>query len=1020
MGILSNIRNVFRRRNVNIKDEDDVKEEFSEPIIYKEDNDVNSSTVNVKNEIIDTKRMELLKKIDKDRFSKLCDIFLKEESYFSDFFLELLSNNMFIDKLCSEYISFGLLDKINNNSYDISSVDKYERWLFKYLPFTGKDKVIVDMINKDVSLDNNSYYMVSFNDINSIGTDKVLYDEKIASLFYGIEIILNRKEVVLLSSDIYDDSLIKVVNPIGNNNIVRDGSHNMFYDGEVRIDNNTIIVMKYNKFMELCNDKEFINKFSKCNIVFDEDFELLHNLSTKLPSVLDFNIGKSFDYFDNINILCNHLLYIIDNSNLCRDKKEYYKYSISQTYYLDDRFEMNYQLTELVRKLVNNIGIDYIKKITDDYNNLSFEVKNREIDKVEFNANMFINGIGDFNNMSAVSLLRVINSLSKEERQIVIKNERIRNKFRNDILLESKYDEWGYYRNLFNNNIISIKDFFSIIDGDYLKDFYSNNRDSYKYILFGAICEKDSNKLIEACLNDIELFKNFYEEMNHNSFDFRNISYDNVINIINLIGKIKGNDYSFVRGISVKWQYSLLKEEFNDDVLAGIVNNCTSEVIQFFVTNDKRIERIYSKLNIFGFQYKEIKFSEEFLHNHSKYIFDKLKDKSLVNYRSNIDKFNSNNASLELIDRFDKYEEDIINSFDVNTEIFSYYKDKLVSGDSLFGYKEFLGIEYDYMDNNYDLDNIEGRTLFLKKISIIKLSEVVVDKLFKDNIYNVHLNIGEMLRYNSFLSDDEKVLDNNSIKFYESILYINKKSGKDIINLYNKVKDKNIDSMFYDDITKLKNKSYDNIKHVLFNPSDSESKISKELSDKYGVSIYDFRDSEYTMLVRCLNSQYRDDNNNRRDCYTLLSNLNSKVLHSDSYIYGYSGFDNDCILHIFEGDAYSADSYDDIQKVNNSQVNRIMTPKQIITSDSNISEVQILNKKSNEKRKYSTLKPSFICVYDEVNDKVLEEARRLNIPIVIIRDNKLDYGLRGDITYDKNKDDYVFNDMDIEMRNMHR
>ena len=55
-----------------------------------------------------------------------------------------------------------------------------------------------------------------------------------------------------------------------------------------------------------------------------------------------------------------------------------------------------------------------------------------------------------------------------------------------------------------------------------------------------------------------------------------------------------------------------------------------------------------------------------------------------------------------------------------------------------------------------------------------KISEVVVDALFCDNIYNVWLNIKEMLRYNSKLDAEDKVLDNDKIDFYQMILNFDK------------------------------------------------------------------------------------------------------------------------------------------------------------------------------------------------------------------------------------------------------
>lgn len=1019
MGILSDIRRMLIRRkgNVTAINREDITNEIKE---INFDNTLSQNEVIDDNEYVDKEREELLSKIDKNKFNELCNKYFKDESYFSNFFLGLLSNNEFIDYLCDAFIiSSDLLDSINNNTYNINSIDRYNRILFKYLPFNDEDKVIIDMINKGVNLSGDNYYMVSSNDLSDIGSNKEIIEEKIASLFPGIEIITNKREVLPIDNIIFEDSLIKIINPVNEDEVI-ERNNNSYYDGNLKIDENTIIVMDYDKFMELSKDKDFINKYSKCMIVFGDDFDTLQDISNKFINNIYNNFKFNLEGIESIyngsdiKILINHLLYIVNNSDLDEEKKNKYRYFLSDYYYMGVSWLSFYKFEDLAKDILKDCNIDYVKNITLQFNKLSLEEKSKDIKKYPFNYDMFITSINNFDNIDVVSLLRIINNLNKENKKIILDDKRIKNKIRDNILKECNNDQWDYYRKLFVGNLIDINYFFSIVDGDYINEYYSNNRDRYAYILFGSICEADCNKLVQSCLKDIELFKLFHKEVCKNSFSLSLLTYENLLNIINLTAFIKG-DYSFIRSISTSMQYKLLEESFDDDVIVGIINNCYKYVVQYFVDNDERFERLYKKINIVD-NYNKIKYSPDFLSKHSKYIFDKLYDKDLINYRFKIDKFNRDNTSLDLLDRFDRYEEDIINSFDVDKEMFSYYLGKLNS-EYILGGNNYLDIDYNYLDSDYDLDDINGRIQFFKRVSIFKLSDVVVDKLFKDNIYNVHLNIGEMLRYNSFLEDSEKVLDDNSIKFYNSILNITSKSGKEIINLYNSVKDKNIDSMFYDDIRMLKDKSYDNIKSVLFSPDSDKYSISKELSSKYKVPIYDLRDGEYTMLVRCLNTKYEESARNRRDCYTLMSDLNSKVLHSDNYIYGYSNFDNDCVLHIFEADAFSSDVYDDNNKLTTSTINRIMTPEQIVLNDSNISEVQILNKMDSLSKVKESLKPDFICVYDDVNDKVLEEARRLNIPVVIIRDNKLAYGLNGDIAYDSKYDDYIFSgDVDLNRR----
>ena len=57
-----------------------------------------------------------------------------------------------------------------------------------------------------------------------------------------------------------------------------------------------------------------------------------------------------------------------------------------------------------------------------------------------------------------------------------------------------------------------------------------------------------------------------------------------------------------------------------------------------------------------------------------------------------------------------------------------------------------------------------------------------------------------------------------------------------------------------------------------------------------------------------------------------------------------------------------------------------------------------------------------MVVYDEVDDKVVKEAVRLGIPIVIIKNNKFNRDIYGGINYTDVLDDYVYSYYDVSRR----
>ena len=308
-------------------------------------------------------------------------------------------------------------------------------------------------------------------------------------------------------------------------------------------------------------------------------------------------------------------------------------------------------------------------------------------------------------------------------------------------------------------------------------------------------------------------------------------------------------------------------------------------------------------------------------------------------------------------------------------------------------------LRVDVEGNYYFLDKVELEK-FLRNETSKKMSEVVIDGLFQDNIYNVWLNVKEMLRYNNGLDNDKKILDNDKVIFYNSIINFDNLSNINKIICYNSFKNKNINLMFYQDLRMVKDYAYDKIKQELFDIN----KCSFDYIYKDGVYVYDMRNLSYTMLVRT-QARYRENSHYPRNCYSIISNENTSIFgenDNDSFLYGYNGFDNDIVLHMFESDSYSSGFRENSSRF----VNRIMTAEELVKGSFSYSEIQLVNKKiDGEKHKYSVMKPDFVIVFDVIRDIYVEEAKRLNIPIVIIRKQKLDNKI--DINFNEDMDSYV-------------
>jgi len=682
--------------------------------------------------------------------------------------------------------------------------------------------------------------------------------------------------------------------------------------------------------------------------------------------------------------------------------KKYYSYHLKEEYsqkiYFYDLFSLTSELTE---------KLDNIDILTQKFNSLSYEEKTKFINKDEFTKEVFLASI-DLDNIKALDLLKKISFLKEEEKELVLEDINIKTKLQEGFLNEAKNDQYRYFREVMK--YLSIKDFFQLYTAKKIKSFYSNRNNGEEYKLFVCLCEKNMNEVIDYVLKDDYMFKEFFRLNDYFYSMFCNLDYDKLKKIV---FKMENDNldyrFDFVSSCGTENQIKLLNEELKDSTILKLLNYMNVDSINHFFQNNIRSKHLYKEVNIPALLSNNVKFSDDIVKN--KDFFDLLKSESFVVFRTNINNVQKNNDPTFIEERLKKYYEELITSYNPNTKMFNEY-------DNLLKNRQLIkkNIKNDFIlseDVIIKLLSNDDSSEYLKKITSDKLNEVIIDAIFNDNMYNVFLNINEMLRFNETLLSDERILDKKKLEFYKLILNIDKLDNEKKIELYYKLKDKNYNYIFYEDLRRLKDLSYQKIDKVLFKLEDSY--LDKNKSDKYGVKIYDLTDKEYFMLVRRQHA-FREKDMYVRGCYSLISNENNNVFGgSDSdigYLYGYCTFESDKILHVLERDSASSSSKEDASRY----VNRIMQPKEIVNADYGYSEIQIVNIKDDKEDIYNVKRPEFLVVYDEVNERVLEEANRLNVPIAIIKEKTLDKDKMLDIDFDWNNEIYVSNAFDEDRK----
>lgn len=634
--------------------------------------------------------------------------------------------------------------------------------------------------------------------------------------------------------------------------------------------------------------------------------------------------------------------------------------------------------------------------------------------------------INDIENKPIDTLIFQISLLSDKDRNDILNNDSVCARLREAILDYSKEDQWKGYREMLD--FFSVSEMLSLYDISFLENYFENNGGDIS-IFFASLCERDINSVFKYAFNDEKLFEKILELSDKFFSLFWNLNYENYKEIIFRLER-KGftKIYLFMSCIKPDNLKGILNENISTDTLVYILNKCNNYVLlQDFFDNDKRAEYLFTRFDIINLAKSGVNFNDSIAMK--KDFFDSLKSTSFITFRSNINVIEEHCNPIFIEEKLNKYYEEIIFSYDNETNIFKTYREILNSPESLNNYRDYLKRNFILDDEVFyyfsklfvDSSNIESDLLSnemviseLERYTGWKLSEVIVDAIFRDNLYNVWINIKEMLRYNSKLSLEDRVIDDDRISFYNMILGIDKVSNRDKVSLYNKMKDMNFNVIFYDDLRKLKDVSYDNIKENLFKIGEHSDWINESISKGYGVCVYDLRGKDYTMLVSARRG-YTSQSKRRRACYSIISNDNS-VVYDGEILYGYSSFENDTVLHMLEQDSFSSD----YAEHNNCYVNRIMTSEELVRSSHWYSEIQLVNYKD-EYGNFITKKPDFIVVFDEINNKELEESKRLNIPIVVINKVVLDEDRKIDIGFDIERDRYVDRSyVEEEMRNSRR
>ena len=376
-------------------------------------------------------------------------------------------------------------------------------------------------------------------------------------------------------------------------------------------------------------------------------------------------------------------------------------------------------------------------------------------------------------------------------------------------------------------------------------------------------------------------------------------------------------------------------------------------------------------------------------------------------YRSLVNELGKNNdiSNIEILRR-KYYDYFLDNCSDIYNNILSEVKSGSDISIVLNKYFNCFG-GYDSFLNNgfFDIDEK------LKKSLNYITSEIVVDYLFQDNAYNVFLDINELLKFSTsvdFLSEDDK-------KIYSDIVSLDEVSVFDKKKILDNLKNKNMAHKFYDDFRLARSKMVELFNSSILNSDNIYRYENKDLSNKYGVPVYEMNGNEFYVLVKAIEKR-KDSILNPNDLYAYCDgssfsidggNKLSTFLDTNMYYnLAYNRIPDNQLVHVFEVDSFS--NY--YRNKNNNlpydrngtdRINRLFTPKEIVDVSSSYNELIIsqpnqMNDEFNSKLEQPV--PFAIYCYDDISDHDILSSKATGLGIILVNTKKYDIDKFGRVS----------------------
>ncbi len=280
----------------------------------------------------------------------------------------------------------------------------------------------------------------------------------------------------------------------------------------------------------------------------------------------------------------------------------------------------------------------------------------------------------------------------------------------------------------------------------------------------------------------------------------------------------------------------------------------------------------------------------------------------------------------------------------------------------------------------------------IKNISNRWLLDYIIYYFFQDSYYNFICNLFQMTRY---LRDiNVELVDIKHLNLYNKFCDLSKLSFIERINFFKENCDKlGVMEMFYDDMRKVKDHSYQQLVNSSLKPDKKLSIYNKELSDKDGVDVYYLDGEEFYAFIRSfslekVNSDAEEDYLFSRTnkygysmSYISNSNIGTIDLEQKEITLLYADISPSQIAYVHHDDAHTGRITDKLDRYISDKINEISTPSDLMSNTKSYNEIYI-------RPRNGEIRPCAIICYDTISEEQLAFAKKYHLSIVIINREK--------------------------------